>query len=148
MEETLEELPPQPLAAALGWVLPGLGHMRNGEVRRGWFVMLGVLGLYLLGVLVGGVDCVDRREDFLWFLAQAGAGPIAFATDALNTMLLKGGRVGELLTTMQPDGSMAQVSSFKGVGAVADVGTLFTAMAGLMNVAAVLDALRGQRRDG
>jgi hypothetical protein len=116
--------------------------MRNGEIRRGGLVMLGVLGMFLAGVLVGGVDCVDRNEDFLWFLAQCGAGPVAFATDALNAFLVKSGRVGELLNTMQPDGSTAPISTFKGVGGVGDVGTLFTAMAGLMNVTAVLDALR------
>ena len=148
MHDELDERPLQPVSAALGWVLPGLGHMRNGEIRRGWLVMLGVLGMFMLGVLVGGVDCVDRKEDHLWFLAQAGTGPVAFATDALNAFLVKSGRVGELINTMQPDGSTAQVSSFKGVGPVADVGTLFTAMAGLMNVTAVLDALRGQRRVG
>lgn len=148
MHDDLDERPFRPVSAALGWVLPGLGHMRNGEIRRGGLVMLGVLGLYLLGVLVGGVDCVDRKEDFLWFLAQSGTGPVAFATDALNAFLVKSGRVGELLNTMQPDGSTAPISTFKGIGPVGDVGTLFTAMAGLMNVAAVLDALRGQRRDG
>ena len=108
--------------------------------------MLGVVGLFLTGVLVGGVDCVDRREDGLWFVAQAGAGPIAFLTDALNTWLLKSGKVGTMLPMTLPNGAMAQVNSFRGVGAVNDMGTLFTAMAGLMNVAALLDALRGPRK--
>jgi len=108
--------------------------MRNGELRRGWMVMLGVVGLYAIGLLMGGLDCVDRREDFLWFLAQCGAGPVAFATDSVRNFMLASGR-------FDPD-------TFKGFGAVADVGTLCTAMAGLMNVTAVLDALRGQRRDG
>jgi hypothetical protein len=38
-----------------------------------------------------------------------------------------------------------QVSSLKSVGVANDVGILFTAMAGLMNVVALLDALRGPR---
>lgn len=65
---------------------------------------------------------------------SAAQGPVAFATDAVRNFMLASGRV-------DPD-------TFKGFGAVADVGTLCTAMAGLMNVTAVLDALRGQRRDG
>jgi TM2 domain-containing membrane protein YozV len=147
MNEPIEDQPVHLGAGALGWIWPGLGHLRNGEGRRGRLVMLGVVGLFLLGVLIGGVDCVDRREDGLWFVAQAGAGPIAFATDAANTYLLKSGRMGELLSTVQPNGSVTQVNVFRSVGVVNDMGTLFTAMAGLMNLAAVLDAMRGPRRE-
>jgi hypothetical protein len=147
MNETTDEEQPVHLAAgALGWILPGLGHFRIGEARRGRLVMLGVLGLFLTGVLVGGVDCVDRREDGLWFLAQGGVGPIAFLTDALNVWLLKSGRVGTMLPMTLPNGAMTQVNSFRGVGVVNDMGTLFTSMAGLMNVAALLDAMRGPRK--
>lgn len=149
LQSMSDELDDQPLhlaAGVLGWVCPGLGHMRNGDGRRGRLVMLGVLGLFLAGVLVGGLDCVDRREDGLWFVAQAGAGPIAFLTDALNAGLLKTGKVGTLLPMTAPNGAMLQVSSFKSVGSVNDVGTLFTAMAGLLNVVALLDALRGPRK--
>lgn len=108
--------------------------------------MLGVVGLFLCGLLVGGLDCVDRREDGLWFMAQAGAGPLAFVADAANSALLKSGRVGTLIPMTLSNGAMTQVSSMKSVGAVNDIGILFTAMAGLMNVTAVLDALRGPRR--
>lgn len=146
MRDELDDQPLHLAAGVLGWVFPGLGHLRNGDVRRGRLIMLGVLGLFLSGVLVGGLDCVDRREDGLWFVAQAGAGPIAFLTDALNAGLLKSGKVGTLLPMTAPNGAMLQVSSFKSVGAVNDVGTLFTAMAGLLNVVALLDALRGPRK--
>lgn len=107
--------------------------------------MAGVVGLFLAGLLVGGVDCVDRREDGLWFLAQAGTGPLAFLTDAANAFLLKSGKMGTLIPTNLPNGNVVQVSSLKSVGAVNDIGILFTAMAGLMNVTALLDALRGPR---
>ncbi len=107
--------------------------------------MAGVVGLFLAGLLVGGVDCVDRREDGLWFLAQAGTGPLAFLADAANAFLLKSGKMGTLIPTNLPNGNVVQVSSLKSVGAVNDIGILFTAMAGLMNVTALLDALRGPR---
>jgi hypothetical protein len=146
MFEDAEDSPLALGAGLLGWIWPGLGHLKNGDGRRGRLVMLGVVGLFLCGVLVGGVDCVDRQEDGLWFVAQMGAGPIALATDALNTFLLKGGRVGEMLPLTLPNGMVSHVNSFRGVGAVNDVGSLFTAMAGLMNLVAVLDALRGPRK--
>lgn len=107
--------------------------------------MAGVMGLFTCGLLVGGLDCVDRREDGLWFLAQAGTGPVAFLADAANAALIKTGRIGTLLPMTMPNGDVMQVSSMKSVGAANDVGTLFIAMAGLMNVVALLDALRGPR---
>jgi hypothetical protein len=127
-------------AAILGWLLPGVGHWKVGEKARGMLVLLGVGGLFLLGVLVGGVDCVDRREDGMWFIAQAGAGGLAFATDELNTAILKSGRVGELLPLAVQSGTV-MVSSFKGAGPANEIGTLLCGLAGMMNVIAVLDVL-------
>lgn len=147
MHDEHEDQPLHFAAGVLGWICPGMGHIRNGDVRRGRLIMLGIFGLFLTGVLVGGLDCVDRREDGLWFVAQAGTGPIAFLADALNTGLLKSGKMGTLLPMTAPNGAMLQVSSFKSVGSVNDVGTLFTAMAGLLNVVALLDALRGPRKE-
>lgn len=146
MSDELDDQPLHLASGVLGWVFPGLGHLRNGDGRRGRLVMLGVVGLFLTGVLVGGIDSVDRREDGAWFLAQAGAGPIAFLTDALNAGLLKSGRFGTLLPMTAPNGATLQVSSFKSVGLVNDAGILFTSMAGLLNAIALLDALRGPRK--
>lgn len=145
MHQDHDDQPLHLASGALGWIWPGLGHLKNGDSARGWMVMAGVIGLFLCGLLVGGLDCVDRREDGLWFLAQAGTGPVAFLADAANAALLKTGRVGTLLPMTLPNGNVMQVSSLKSVGAANDVGTLFIAMAGLMNVVALLDALRGPR---
>ena len=142
------------LSFVLAWALPGLGHWWLGERRRGVLAGGGVLGLFVCGVLIGGVDCVDQKEDGPWFLAQAWAGPVAYATDAANEWLLKTGRVGELLPSPgnpmpRPDGSRPpepMVSSYKGLGTVNDVGTLFTALAGLMNLVVMLDAAHRARK--
>lgn len=133
-------------AAVLGWILPGLGHASLGDRRRGLFVGGGVLGLFLGGLLVGGLDVVDRREDHLWFLAQAGAGPVAWVADYANASLVASGRFGEMLEAPHPDpmaprGTVVEVSSLKSLAHPNEMGTLFAAMAGLMNVVAVLDAM-------
>ena len=67
--------------AALGWLLPGYGLIRLGHRRRGAWAMAAVLGLFASGLVIGGLDSVDRREDGLWFVMQAGAGPVAFAAE-------------------------------------------------------------------
>ena len=130
-----------PLSGILAWLWPGLGHIARGEKRRGVYIMIGVLFLFLTGVLIGGIDSVDRKEDRLWFIAQAGCGPLAVVVDFANQSLLKTGKVGEILTTRP-----APINSKKSLGRANEYGTLFTALAGLMNVVVILDAFHRRPR--
>jgi len=115
-----------PFAALLAWVWPGLGHISLGQRRRGMLVMFGVLFLFLGGVLIGGVDAVDRRNDPLWFVAQALCGPIAFGADLANQRLLSDPKL------RLRRKSLSHINEF---------GTLYAALAGLMNLVVILDAL-------
>lgn len=140
-------------AAALGWVFPGLGHVVLGQMRRGILAGTGILILFVGGLLVGGIDSVDRKEDHLWFIGQAGAGPIAFAASYANEAMLKSGRHGELLPAPTPYGTPANaasprpmVSTSKGLAHANEFGTFFTFLAGLMNFVVILDAFQ-RRRD-
>lgn len=140
-------------AAALGWVFPGLGHVALGQVRRGILAGTGVLILFFGGLLVGGIDAVDRKEDHLWFIGQAGAGPIAFGAAIANEQLLKTGRHGELLPApmpyggaASPDGARPMISTSKALAHANEFGTFFTFLAGLMNFVVILDAFQ-RRRD-
>ena len=118
-----------PAAAVLGWLWPGLGHISIGERRRGFLMMFGVLFLVVSGLLIGGFDVVDRKEDRLWFLAQAGCGPMIFGADLVNQAYVKN----------LPPGEREKAVS---LGRVNEMGTLFIALAGMMNVVLVLDALQ------
>ncbi|MEY3142585.1 MAG: hypothetical protein RLY21_1078 [Planctomycetota bacterium] len=133
--------PFRPLSFLLGWLFPGLGHIASGNVRRGLYAMAGVLLLFVSGIAVGGLDCVDRNEDRLWFIGQAGSGPIAFAASYANDALLKSGSVAPMveMPSMQR-GSKVTVSSFKSIAHANDFGTLLVFLAGLMNVCVMLDA--------
>jgi hypothetical protein len=131
-----------PRAAFLAWLWPGLGHLSLGQRRRGALIMSGVLFLFASGVLVGGVDCVDRREDRLWFWAQALCGPIAFAVDLANQTLTK---------PLPADPDPANPQDLlrlrrKSLGRVNEMGTLYCALGGLMNLVVILDALYGPPR--
>lgn len=116
----------QPVAGVLAAVFPGLGHAALGEVRRGALICLGVMGLFLGGMLIGGIDVVDRHEDKWWFVLQAGVGPTAFVVDSVHQRFVK------------EDGVSAPER--KSLGRVNEVGSLFAAMAGLVNFIAVIDA--------
>lgn len=139
----------QPVAAIAGWVFPGLGHIVNGNVRRGIAAMAGVLLLFGTGVLVGGVDAVDRKEDSLWFIGQAACGPITFAADWANTAFLKSGSAAPMIP-LPPSvlNQTPQASAFKGLAHANEFGTFLAFLAGLMNACVILDALvRAPRSD-
>jgi len=119
-----------PGAAIAACVWPGLGHIVGRHHKRGFLIMFGVLFLFISGLLVGGLDCVDRKEDSLWFIAQAGCGPIAFAADLINQNVIKKLPEEKRLLTVNPTHPN-------------EIGTLFIAMAGLMNLVVILDALAG-----
>ncbi len=67
------------LALALGWVLPGLGHVLLGRVRRGVLFSVIVMGSFALGMAHDGrLALRDGRQPFLTSLqvaANLGVGP-------------------------------------------------------------------------
>lgn len=130
------------LAIVLCWLVPGLGYARIGEKTRGILIFAGMALLWVSGLLIGGVDAVDSKEDRLWFAAQSGSGPIAFIVSAVNEQVLKTGSVGSMLD--KPNGRKntagpRQLNSFKSVGRNNEYGILFTALAGLMNLVSLID---------
>jgi len=118
-----------PLAAILAWVLPGLGHIMIGQCVRARRVMIGMAVLILGGLLIGGVDAVDSKNDRLWFAAQAGAGPIVLVIDVVNQTFV-GSR------------PISEAASWRSLGHVNSIGTLSIGLAGLINVVVILDALK------
>lgn len=70
-----------PVAGALAILFPGAGHLALKQTARGLYIALGILGLFISGLLIGGIDAIDRKEDFVWFLGQGLVGPLAFAVD-------------------------------------------------------------------
>jgi len=154
-----------PIAGFAALALPGLGHMARGEVRRGLYAGAGVLGLFFGGVLIGGVDCIDSREDGLWFIGQALVGPVAFGVDALHqhhfkvldpvSMELRTAHPGEvrdektgfftpaipMISPLDASGKPLMLPpNSKGVGKMNELGTLFATVAGMMNLIVIIDA--------
>ena len=135
-----------PSAAILAWLWPGLGHIHLGDRKRGFLVMFGVLFIFLGGVLIGGLDVVDRKDDRLWFLAQVLCGPIAIAADAANQRFLKPMSGNWVDRYEEGDPQVTRQLHRKSLGHVNEMGTLYCALAGLMNLVAILDALQPPNR--
>ncbi len=129
-----QPISPNISAFVLGWLLPGLGHVSQGQKRRGFLIMSGILFLIFCGVLVGGIDSVDHNHDGLWFIAQVWCGPIVIAIDMLNQWFIAPLPISERAT-------------FVGLSHANEIGTLFIAMAGLMNFVVMLDVLQTIRNN-
>ncbi len=115
------------MAALMAWIFPGLGHMLLGQRRRGLLIMFGILFLFFSGLLIGGLDAVDMKQDRIWFVGQAFNGPIAFVADFLNQAFIQN----------QPmDIRIHRV----GLANVNWLAMLFITLGGLMNLVVILDA--------
>jgi hypothetical protein len=131
-EESLQ-LGPGLLAVAL----PGLGHAALGKTKRGALVALGVLGLFFGGILIGGIDSIDARNDRWWFMGQALVGPVAFGANWVNQSLSAadpGQTAGPGWEEASPPSRMRSIAHSN------EMGMLFATIAGMLNLIAIVDA--------
>jgi hypothetical protein len=92
-------------------------------------VCFGVLFLIFCGTLLGGIDAVDHKNDGLWFIAQVLCGPIVIAIDVATQTIVASSPIEKRATMV-------------GLSHVNEIGTLFIAMAGLMNFVVILGSLQ------
>lgn len=180
------------LAAALSWLIPGLGQLYQGRSFKGVIFLVTLLGTFLAGMWIGGGNVVYaswRPGEKRWaFLCQAGIGgaavPALIQSSAVTgnagqplanlpwlvPPLVRGQVVSEAfaqrLAAADPDiaaedfrrqgeGRMryeprhgaGQLSLWhRRLGRFFDIGTLYTMLAGLLNLLVVYDALMGPMR--
>jgi TM2 domain-containing membrane protein YozV len=110
-------------AVALGWLIPGAGHLLLKRTGRGLLLLVTITAMFLCGLMMRGA----------MFQPQSG--------DLLTTIINTGGFVGDLCS-----GSLYLLSvAFNynqpdTAGAVHDYGTKFLVTAGLLNLLAIVDA--------
>ncbi|HUA16489.1 MAG TPA: DUF6677 family protein [Verrucomicrobiae bacterium] len=107
------------IAPAVGWFIPGAGHMIQKRWIRGALLFLSIVSMFLLGLAMQGrIYKANGGDilDILGFVGDAGAGALYIMTLAMDW----------------------------GQGAIqlatADYGTKFMIVAGLLNFIAVADA--------
>ncbi len=144
-----------PLVALAAWCVPGLGHWLTGCRRRGQIVGVTLALMFVAGMVIVGIDVVDRRRDTLWFAGQAMFGPAAFAADYAHRRLdaardrqveqyagrhnlsTRDGEAMQHLLEHSADPPVYRTS----IGRVNEVGTLYCTLAGILNLLAILDAI-------
>ena len=107
------------VAPALGWLIPGAGHLIQKRWIRGVLLMVSIVAMFVLGLAMQGRVYKPNGGDILdilGFVGDIGAGGLYIVT-----------RVNEW-----GQGAIAH--------ATADYGTKFIIVAGLLNFIAVADA--------
>lgn len=103
----------------LGWLLPGAGHFMLKKWWRGLLLFVSVLAMFALGIMMQGkVYSANTGDilDMLGFVGDVGSGILYFAAQIMDL-----GRGAIHI-------------------AVADYGTKFIIVAGLLNIMAAIDA--------
>src|SRR3981081_2943496 len=107
------------LAPAVGWLIPGAGHMIQRRWIRGLLLLVSIVSLFVLGLMMRGrIYRANGGDilDILGFIGDLGAG-------------------GLYIVTLAQEWGQCAIAF-----ATADYGTKFMIVAGLLNFIAVADA--------
>jgi hypothetical protein len=136
-----QRLPRTVAAMVAGWVLPGLGHVLLGRIRRGLLFAGLLIGAYGLGLAHDGrLALRDERQPFLSTLqviANAGIGP----ADMLARLYVYGELVYSLPRGIQSGVKDKHSETFRERtrSALSIYGTAYIWTAGLMNLLLLFD---------
>lgn len=107
------------VAPAIGWLIPGAGHLIQKRWIRGVILMICIVTMFWLGLAMQGKVYTPNTGDLLdilGFIGDLGAGGLYIVSRGVGA------------------GQTAIIN------AVADYGTKFIVVAGLLNVIAAVDA--------
>ena len=127
-------VPPVPIVALAGWLVPGAGYWLIGHRTRAMTIGITIVMLFFLGVLIAGIRVVEAPNLFgpgpggyvsrilqkPWFIGQALMGPIGLIATWIAHVL----------------GPEARAATAR----LGEIGTLYTAVAGMLNLLAIIDA--------
>jgi hypothetical protein len=160
---------PSPIVAIVGWLVPGAGYCLIGQWSRGLTIGITIITLFVLGILFAGVRVIEvpgydeigmpvrvdpqgRRyprthPDYEqggwaitsgglvgeiankpWYIPQVLAGPITLISSSYSVRL-------------------AQQGVTRVHARLMDIGTLYTAIAGMLNLLAMIDSAHRARHD-
>lgn len=106
------------LVGIAGWAVPGGGHFLIKQKKHAAVIFSAITLTFLIGLYVGSIGIVDPVGARLWYLAQMLVSPLV---GILGQISIKG--------------------DFDVFGRPADTGQIYTALAGLLNLLCVLNAV-------
>jgi len=162
VEESIDLKDPA-LAAFLAWLLPGLGHLYQGRKAKAALFFVCILGTFAYGLYLGGSQELGwgRTVFFRWkpekrlaYLCQVGIGlpamPALIQANRMNAdkQVLWGGFMAPpRRESVDDDGPNANQPTENELHRVLhryfELGTVYTMIAGLLNILAIYDAWAG-----
>jgi hypothetical protein len=135
MADAVDNFSP-PLVALAGWLVPGAGYWLIGQKQRAITVGVTIVAVFIVGIFISGIRVVEAPDmnsagNLLqkiltrpWFIGQVLNGPMGIAAAWISDQL-------------------AQSTQYKAIEAkarLAEIGTLYTAVAGMLNLLTIIDA--------
>jgi hypothetical protein len=154
-EETIEvDLRNPVLAAIWAWMWPGAGHLYQRRYAKGILFMICVLSTYFFGLTLGGghvVYAAWSKGDRRWqYLCQIGVGTPAVPA-LIQSHRVKNGQEPLFDGIMAPPKDISPTPDRPDdlsdlhlkYHSFFEMGTLYTMIAGLLNILAIYDAFAG-----
>lgn len=142
------------VAALLAWLFPGAGHIYQGRIGKGILYAVCILSLYTIGFALGEgkivywrwVNPMNNPEKFcLYYLGQFFVGLPALPALIQGTLKYFGHSPILWGFMAEPDlnGLNGLNALHPKLGKIVEIGSMYTAVAGLLNVLAIYDAYEG-----
>ena len=106
------------VVAIAGWAIPGGGHFLIRQRKHAAVIFITISITFAIGLYVGSVGIINPVSARLWYLAQMLTSPLV-------------GILGQITTK----------GDYQVYGHAADTGQIYTALAGLLNLLCVLNAV-------
>lgn len=145
------------LAALLAWLLPGLGHLYQRRTAKGVLFMSVILATYFMGLFLGEGRVVyasfGPQEVRLHYLSQVGVGLPALPA-LVQWQLVKAGKEPFFPESrfMVPPGFGGPPNELhllhRNLNRRFELGTVYTMIAGLLNMLVIYDAWAGPAYSG
>jgi hypothetical protein len=116
------------IVAILAWVVPGAGHFFIKEKKRAAIIFVTITATFVLGLFIGSIAVVDPVGAWPWYIGQMLTSPIVAAIPP----------IAQQATQVGPGGELIKLVSY---GRPHDTGQIYTAIAGAMNLLAILSAV-------
>jgi len=138
-------------AAFLAWLVPGLGHFYQGRIGKGVLYATCILSLYAAGFAMGEgkivywrwVNPLNNPDKFcLYYLGQFFVGLPALPALIQGTLRWLG--MNPILGGFMAEPPQAVLNGLHPkLSKLVEIGSMYTAVAGLLNVLAIYDAYEG-----